>query len=415
MTTQTDAPPLHSSRSSEGERVGAAAAPRRIEYVDGLRALAALWVVVHHTIETSIPAKLLALPVIGWALASLFFGQFPVMVFLMLSGFCLYYPYVRKSPARPEFRAGYRAFLVRRAKRICPPYLWAGAFCLIMAAIPQLQVGRWKLVGPVNAKIVLSHFLMVHNLIPSHASKIDYPMWSIGLEWQLYLLFPLMMWAILRGRAPVVIGVTLGIAALIRGTYRSLPQAWGAVLHDGPFSYLEIFAAGMFAAALTVNQKRLAPPWVLGGAAVAAMVVVRLGSGNGLVHDMSTSVAAFSVLLLAMDADGTVSRFLSTPRLVKIGVFSYSLYLVHAPLVHLTWFALQPLHLSQDVLFLVLVGAGIPLIILASYGFHVLFERPFMTVVRSQPGTVAARRVDESVVAASRALDEDGKGTRICL
>jgi peptidoglycan/LPS O-acetylase OafA/YrhL len=82
---------------------GSTGAASRLEHIDGLRALAALWVAVHHAIETSVPAATLKVPVLGPVVASLFFGQFPVMVFLMLSGFCLYYPYVRKNPARPEF------------------------------------------------------------------------------------------------------------------------------------------------------------------------------------------------------------------------------------------------------------------------------------------------------------------------
>jgi peptidoglycan/LPS O-acetylase OafA/YrhL len=355
-----------------------AAAPR-LEYLDGLRALAALWVAVHHVFETSTPLAAMSLPILGPLLGSLSFGQFPVMVFLMLSGFCLYYPYVRKNPARPEF-TGFVSYLRRRWTRIAPPYLWAGAFCLVMAAVPALQIGRWQQVGPVDAGIVLSHVLFVHNLIPSHAAKIDYPMWSIGLEWQLYLLFPVMIWAFRKAGAPVTIAVTLLVAAVIRGTYRHLPALISAFLHDGPFSYLEIFVAGMLAAALTVQHRTLLPKWLLGCIVAVGFAAVRLGSGNGLAHDLATSVACFCVLQLAADPGSSVSRVLTTPWLVRIGFFSYSIYLVHAPLVHLSWFALRRLHLSEDFNFLVLVFVCLPLIVLASYAFHCLFERPFMRV-----------------------------------
>src|SRR5262249_49767810 len=115
---------MSTPRLGDPSTVPAGTAPR-LEYVDGLRALAALWVARHHAIETSVPAATLKVPVLGPAVASLFFGQFPVMVFLMLSGFCLYYPYVRKTPTRPEF-SGWLAFMRRRWIRIAPPYLWAG-------------------------------------------------------------------------------------------------------------------------------------------------------------------------------------------------------------------------------------------------------------------------------------------------
>jgi peptidoglycan/LPS O-acetylase OafA/YrhL len=352
---------------------------RRLEYIDGLRAAAALWVLLHHTIETSEPSAAMRLPVVGPVLSSLFFGQFPVMVFLMLSGFCLFYPCVKKNAAAPKLNTDFATYLLRRAKRIVPPYLAAGAICLAMYLIPALQVGRWKMVGPIDGSVIASHLALVHNLIPSHASKIDYPMWSIGLEWQLYLLFPLMIWAFRRSSGPTVIAVTLVIAALIRASYRMLPTEPAAVLHDGPFSYLEIFAAGMLAASLTVQGRKLLPTWALTGIAIGGLALVRFGSGNGLVHDLAISAAAFSVLLLAIDANGAVSRFLSTPWLVRIGIFSYSLYLIHAPILHLFWFALRPLQLSSDVTFALLLLC-VPLVLGLAYGFHRLFERPFMRI-----------------------------------
>lgn len=364
--------------------VETAAPPRviaaRQEYVDGVRALAALWVVLHHAIETAEPERALAIPVFGPILASLFFGQFPVMIFLMLSGFCLYYPFAKRGP-KPDFPRGWPAFakyMRRRAQRIAPPYYVAGAFCLVMAAFPALHSGRWKDVATLDPAVILSHLVFVHNLIPEHATKIDYPMWSIGLEWQLYLVFPWLVMAFRRTSPLVVIGVCTGIAAVIRGTYRHLPELPASILRNGPFAYLEIFGIGMLVAALTVERRMPVPRWVLGVGVLAGFTLVRFGSGNGLAHDFATSVAAFSLLLLASDPTSGVARTLSTPWLVKIGFFSYSLYLVHAPLLHLAWLGMKALHLSPDATFVVLVAAVVPVIVVASYGFHVLFERPFM-------------------------------------
>lgn len=358
----------------------------RLEYIDGLRALAALWVAAHHAIETSIPFAMLKVPVLGSVLASLFLGQFPVMVFLMLSGFCLYYPYVRKNPSRPEF-SGWATFLRRRWIRIAPPFLWAGLFCLPLVAFPALHIGKWADVSSLDPSVIASHLLFIHNLIPTHATKIDYPMWSIGLEWQLYLLFPLMVWAFRRGGAVATIGVTLLVVLTIRATYRQMPLQLGVVLHDGPFSYLQMFAVGMFAAALAVQDRKLLPNWVLVSIVLAGLTVVRFGSGNGLIHDLATAVAFFAILQLALDPAGRVASVLSAPWLVRIGLFSYSIYLVHAPLLHLSWFALRQLGLSDDLNFLVLAVFCLPLILAVAYGFHCLFERPFM---RLKPEPIGA-------------------------
>jgi peptidoglycan/LPS O-acetylase OafA/YrhL len=373
--------------------IAPAGAASRLEYIDGLRALAALWVAVHHAVETSVPAAMLKVPVLGPVIGSLFFGQFPVMVFLMLSGFCLYYPCVRKNPARPEF-PGWISFLKRRWVRIAPPYLWAGLFCLPFVAFPALHVGKWDDVSTLDLGVIFSHLLLVHNLIPAHATKIDYPMWSVGLEWQLYLLFPLMVWAFRRAGAAATIGATLLIAAAIRATYRQMPQPFSAALRDGPFSYLEIFAVGMLAAALAVHGRTLLPKWALGMIVVAGLAAIRLGTGNGLVHDLATAAAFFAVLQLALDPRGRVSRLLSTPWLVRIGAFSYSIYLVHAPLLHLSWIAVRQIGLSDDLNFVVLAAICLPLIVVASYGFHCVFERPFM---QSSPVTNAGRFAGSSL------------------
>jgi peptidoglycan/LPS O-acetylase OafA/YrhL len=359
------------------ERGGAAS---RLEYIDGLRALAALWVLLHHAIETSEPTRAMSSKVIGPVLGTLFFGQFPVMVFLMLSGFCLYFPFIKKNPL-PEFNVSFRAYLTRRFMRIYPPYFWAGVLCLALLAIPGLTVGRWSITAPVDGWVVTSHLLLFHNLIPAHATKIDYPMWSIGLEWQLYLFFPLLVWAFRRIGALPTIVATLLIAAALRATYRDMPPGIGPIFRDGPLAYLMIFAAGMLAAKLSVGRETLRlPRWVLFGVFGLGLLAVRFGSGNGLVHDLATTGAFFCLLLLATDGNSATARFLSNPWLVRIGFFSYSLYLVHAPILHLTWMALRPLDLSHDAMFAGLVLLGTPLSLSLSYGFHVLFERPFMRV-----------------------------------
>jgi peptidoglycan/LPS O-acetylase OafA/YrhL len=348
----------------------------RLEYIDGLRALAALWVAIHHAAETSVPSVILKTPVLGPVVASLFFGQFPVMVFLMLSGFCLYYPYVRGA-VRPSF-SGYAIFLRRRWTRIAPPFLWAIVLCLPLVAFPALNIGKWADVSTLDPYVIGSHLLLIHNLIPTHATKIDYPMWSIGLEWQLYLLFPLMVLAFRRVGAAATFGATLLIAAAIRATYRELPVPLGAVLHDGPFSYLEMFAVGMAAAALAIHGRQLLPKWVLGLTVLVGLAIVRLGTGNGLVHDLATAVAFFAVLQLALNPAGFVASFLGSSWLSRLGVFSYSIYLIHAPLLHLSWFTLRRLDFSDDLNFVLLVVIFLPFIVAASYYFHCVFERPFM-------------------------------------
>ena len=69
----------------------------------------------------------------------------------------------------------------------------------------------------------------------------------------------------------------------------------------------------------------------------------------------------------------------SWPPLVAIGTFSYSFYLIHAPLLQLLWqYVLVPLHLSLETMMTSLLTVGFALVALVSYGFFRLFEAPFM-------------------------------------
>jgi peptidoglycan/LPS O-acetylase OafA/YrhL len=72
-------------------------------------------------------------------------------------------------------------------------------------------------------------------------------------------------------------------------------------------------------------------------------------------------------------------RMLSFKPLVFVGTFAYSIYLIHAPLLQLLWqYAYQPLVPHPLRMLLALVFPGVPLIVLASYGFFRFFERPFL-------------------------------------
>lgn len=78
---------------------------------------------------------------------------------------------------------------------------------------------------------------------------------------------------------------------------------------------------------------------------------------------------------------------LSWKPLVGIGTMSYSLYLMHAPLLQVVWlYGLRPMRLSDGATFICLVVAGTPLIVLGTYLFHLVCERPFMTSARGAPG-----------------------------
>src|SRR2546423_2921524 len=133
-----------------------AGGPRqRLAGLDGVRGLAALFVVVNHIFLRAFPGH----PVDRapfWA-SWFIYGRFAVVVFIVLSGFSL-----ALSPARHDWRlAGVRRFARRRARRILPPYWAALAFSLAVAWLLVRPPGQ----GAPGSSSVFVNGLLVQNLV----------------------------------------------------------------------------------------------------------------------------------------------------------------------------------------------------------------------------------------------------------
>jgi peptidoglycan/LPS O-acetylase OafA/YrhL len=101
---------------------------------------------------------------------------------------------------------------------------------------------------------------------------------------------------------------------------------------------------------------------------------------------------AFFALLAALN-DGRLSAIARTPALVGVGAFSYSLYLIHEPVVHLAYAMLRQRDLTTAQQFLVYECGLLPLCVGLGYVFYRLVERPLVQrsrlVFRPQVATIA--------------------------
>src|ERR1700761_1299292 len=176
---------------------------RRLPGLDGLRGLAALYVVVNHVFLRTFPgypadnAPFWA----GWFI----YGRFAVLVFIVLSGFSL-----ALSPARHGWRLdGIAAYARRRARRILPPYWAALAFSLLVAWLVVPQPFR----GVPDLMSVLVNGLLGQNIVGAPTPNAAF--WSIAVEAQLYILLPLLLLLVRkRGAAAMVATVTLVVAVV---------------------------------------------------------------------------------------------------------------------------------------------------------------------------------------------------------
>jgi len=350
-------------------------ARRRLVGLDGVRGLAALYVVVNHTYLRSFPGYPVTTAPFwaGW----LIYGRFAVVVFIVLSGFSL-----AVSPARAGWRLdGVPKFLRRRAWRIVPPNWAALLFSLAVAWFVLPQPGQ---TAP-TARSVLANGLLLQDVIDAPSPNRAF--WTIAIEAQLYLVFPLLLLCIRRISGLAMVGAVMAVVVAVglAAPHSSLANAW-AVRFELDFAAL--FAIGMMAAGVLTASRRLqAWPWhwlALAAAAPVVLTIAWMGSVWTITNlywvDLAFGPAIGCLLAaLATDRPAPLVRLLDTRGGRSLGSFSYSLYLTHAPIVVLVneWFIAG--RVRQGVpSFLVSIAIVVPVTLLFARGFAALFEIPFV-------------------------------------
>jgi peptidoglycan/LPS O-acetylase OafA/YrhL len=355
-----------------------AGAPGRLEFVDGVRALAAMYVVAHHlylAVYHGFPTN--SGPAV---FTPLLYGHFGVAVFIVVSGFSL-----GLAPAKRGWqlgRGGYWTFMRRRAWRILPPYWAALAVSVALVAVIGTRID-----DPISWKGVATHFFLVQDVVEGRTPNGAF--WSIAVEWQLYWVFPLLL-LVRRRRGPVVLTALIMAAVVavgIAGDHGG-GMAVDKILGLSP-QLGALFVYGLVAAAVTSRSSGTGAGRSWGAFALLAGVVVVLACAwlgtERAVSDLywlDLLVGAATACGLAFATRAVTSRTrraLEWRPLVSLGQFSYSLYLVHAPLVLLAWFfVVEPLDLPSGAALATMVGVVWPVIVVASYWFHVAVERPFL-------------------------------------
>jgi peptidoglycan/LPS O-acetylase OafA/YrhL len=363
-------------------------------FLDGIRGLTALYVVMHHVYQwIFVHQHGKRLP--AWfRIAHIFdYGHLAVGIFIVLSGFCLMLPVARSGS--DQLPRGLKEFLQRRARRILPPYYAALVLSVLMLMLlPALQT---TVFGPQEYHLyaksampgaIASHLVMLHNLNQEWIYRINGPLWSVATEWQIYFLFPLLLlplWRRFGLVTTIIIGFTVGVATISLG------------LIGACYWYLGLFAMGMAGAVISSSPKSDSAarnfPWGLSAVVVMPVCIAattRPAPGFMVAADfligLATMCALIHYTIQARRSTASVGlRFLSSSPAVRLGAFSYSLYLIHLPLVVFAQTLLNKVPLSIPMDFLILTAIGVPAIMAIAYAFHFVFERPFLnTPVRRQ-------------------------------
>jgi peptidoglycan/LPS O-acetylase OafA/YrhL len=253
-------------------------------------------------------------------------------------------------------------------------------FSLVMTWFVLAQPG-WQI---PDGKSVVANGLLLQDVIGAPSPNRAF--WSIAIEAQLYLVFPLLLLMVRRLNAVVMVAavsfvvVTFGVLAPHTALANSLVIRYTPDL--AVLFAIWIMAAGVLAA----SHRRRRWPWhwfALAAAGPVLAVIARAGPVWTIDHIFWIDLAlgpAIACLLAAVATDRPrpLVRLLDTRPLRSLGSFSYSLYLTHAPIVIAVYYGLVVGRVRQGVpIFLVLFVIVVPVTILFARLFAAVFEIPF--------------------------------------
>ena len=362
------------------------AKPRgHLPHVDGLRASCALLVIINHAFQ-QIYWKDRGGALSGRVGQWFSLGHYAVVAFIVVSGFCLMLPVI----ARGGLKDGVWGFYKARAWRIVPAYWAAVAVTLILIAVAiGHRVGAmYDLSLPITKSGVVGHLLLINNLWPRpffHEygnMQIASVYWSVALESQIYLLFPLFvrMWRRYGIFAPLLSG---GLVFTLLRLLTDGKERFGINWSGFHWHFYLFFLLGMLAACIVYEGPRTGRldrlPWrglaiamLLGWiACYASMLVYQFPN----VTELELYTAITTLAILVAGTQGGV-RFLAWTPLARVGLYSYSIYLLHLPLLALVTdlVILRCPWMPPARQFLLLLVLSVPLTLFCSKWFARLFE-----------------------------------------
>lgn len=299
-----------------------------IATLNGVRALAALWVVLDHfqvPMSKLLPVTLPVVPPIGSYLG--------VELFFVLSGFIIAHNYMEKVRSG----AGCRKYLWGRVARIYPLYfvtfLVAVGLAVTVTSDFETMMGHGF---PITLGNFVANIFMMQSLPGFRA--FNGPAWSVGCVIVAYLLFPVI--ARLVRRLSARRALVWALATLVGGVIAVIGTAgpsgmWQLDYHEMWLRIASEFTAGVLLWVWWSERRRSSPWWDVVAVAAAAVVVLTtyLAHRTNPASFVAMPLIALFVVACA-SASGPVARVLSSSVLQWGGRLSYSVILTHG-LTHL--------------------------------------------------------------------------------
>ena len=360
----------------------------RLPELEGLRGVMSWWVVVCHLLQQAgFTESGLGR---GWRILA--HGEYPVDVFIILSGFVIHKLW-------HDAQEPYGVFITRRFLRLWPAY----AICLLGALVlrpclagllahaplahapgsaEHLAASRqnWQHEEEHFSAHLLAHLPMLHSAVPETILPVSSlaflgPAWSISLEWQFYLIAPPLFWFLKKGGsfAWLAFAGVAGVGWMLR--YVPPLSIWFPMEGFLPQKLL-LFGLGMIS-----HQVWFAFPDPTERAAPALLSLALLV----LFLTLSIPLALWIAVLAGIfSSQGLLKRALDSAPLQFLGRVSYSTYLGHM----LILWAVQPLiframpAIDGPQMLVALCLLAVPLIVVFSVLLHRCIEAPAIRLGR---------------------------------
>lgn len=314
--------------------------------IDGLRAIAVLAVVVTHSFGRFLPG-----------------GLAGVDVFFVISGFLISGIILREIQ---EEKFSIAKFYGRRVRRLFPAltvvfvFVWICGWLLLLPR--EFQTANRQILGGTGFSLNL--LLYKDRGYPDYAPFSH--LWSLGVEEQFYLFWPVFVWLVWKFAREKFIGIVLGasvisfalnLASLTTDPYAPFFLPWCRLWElslGGLLAYTQLTGVPAPNWARTMVAEIHSRRWSnIASLAGAALLIGTFAWVNGTMNFpgwLALMPTAGALLLIAAGPDGIVNRkLLSTRPMVFIGLTSYPLYLWHFPVIILAALAAGP-RLSPGIL-----------------------------------------------------------------
>ncbi len=346
--------------------------------LDGFRFMAFLLVFLHHSLAEIINSMGEG----GAVFTTLRIGLFQsaplgVSFFFVLSGFLITYLILTEQNQRGQVDV--KAFYARRALRIWP--LYYALFAIAFIVLPFFT--RIKLPNPAYYLLFLSNFDLLNH--PGSGTGITDIMWSVAVEEQFYLVWPLLFYVVERNYQVYLFAGIIILSAVFRWANQLNDQ----VQHFHTMSVISELAIGGLTAYCSIHYSRFQnflenlPRWGIIATYVAALPVILFSRFFYAEEGWGRVILGGALATIILEQNFSKNSFYKMKNFQTIsflGKYTYGLYLFHPLVILLVYGLADYFKINKSA---IVTGSGLAIIsltlsIVICYVSYHYYEAPFL-------------------------------------